>query len=129
MHSRYFSQKELEKLFERNTMPTDISIEEVIGVSEPCSISLVVEQNKVNKISQEDTFANYQNIATQISEGSIWIVELNAFSIGRLLLEDDFFEDHCDKHENPYVLSSRMTLYFDSSYSYWSENVYLEAFE
>jgi hypothetical protein len=128
MTSRYFEKNELRTLFEKNITPQDIKEGHVIGVSEVCKCSLIIEEKKIEGVHEDVLRQNYQNILTEFEKGRLWILELAADNISRLLLDEDFFNAYCDKKTNPYELSERFSLFYDMNYSYWTENVYEEAF-
>jgi len=129
MNCRYFPRHELDRLFSRNILSDDIENEYVVGVSEVCDFSSIVESKKIEGIHENTLKASYANVKNKVDQGNIWILELTSDNLSRLLLEDDFYETYCDKKGNPYTLVQRISLHFDSSYSYWTENVYAEAFD
>lgn len=129
MTSRFLTNDELETLFNKNILPNDIQPGYVVGVSEACILSLLIEKNKIENVDEKSLKAKYHNVLTESENGRIWIIELNSENLSRLLLDEEFYNSYCDRKDNPYDLSKRFSLYYDSSYSYWTENVYAEAFD
>lgn len=126
---RYLNKIELSTLYEKNILPKDVANNNIVGVSEICNFSLIIEDKKIEGISQQELEANCVNISKEVERGRVWILELTSDGLSRLLLDDDFYEMYCDKKGNPYTLSQRISLHYDDSYSFWTENVYIEAFD
>lgn len=129
MTDRFFLNEELSALYSKNIVPQDIESGHVIGVSEVCSLSHIIEIDKITGVHEKVLKANFANVHNECEKGRVWILDLNAENLSRLLLDEEFYEFYCDKKDNPYILSRRISLYYDSSYSYWSDNVYTEAFQ
>jgi hypothetical protein len=128
MTSRYLLKQELLNLFDKKVIPKDIGEGGTIGVTEVCNYSLIIEEKKIARVHEDILTANFTTVAAECDNGKIWILELTADNLSRLLLDEDFYDSHCDKRSNPYTLSGRFCLYYDLNYSYWTENVYDEAF-
>ncbi len=129
MTSRYLTKTEFIHLFDKGNLPDDIKDGQAIGVSEPTAFSLLIESKKIQGVNDQTLFENYSNVHSTIAKGDIWILELSSDNLARLLLNSGFVEDFCDKKDNPYDLSRRVSLFYDGDYSYWTENVYFEAFD
>lgn len=130
MTTRYLFKNELSKFFDKDILPTDIEKDQVIGVTEVSSYSLIIEEEKIASVPESLLSGRHQNVLKENNNnGRIWILDLNAQNLSRLLLNEDFYCDYCDKKTNPLELCKRISLYYDDSYSFWSDNVYIEAFE
>ncbi|MEP7317093.1 MAG: hypothetical protein ABI921_00070 [Panacibacter sp.] len=129
MTCRYIEPQELKRLFDKKILSDDIRLKYTVGVSEVCDLSLLIESKKIDGIHEDTLRENFSNITNEVENGLIWVLELDANNLYRMLSDDGFYEDFCDKKENPYKLSKRISLSYDNSYSYWTENVYIEAFQ
>jgi len=129
MENRFVRSQELHKLFEKNIIANDILSKDIIGVSEVCDCSHFIENKKIEGVAESELEQNFKNLDAAIREGFLWVIELTSFHMSNVLLDEDFYNEFCDKKGNPYMLAKRMALYFDSSLSYWTENIYSEAFE
>jgi hypothetical protein len=129
MDCRYFTPNELLSLFERKTLPGEIENGHVVGVTEVSNLSMIIEDRKIRNIPDSEILSKLNNVHSVIQEGQIWLLNLEAENISRVLLDDAFFTSFCDKKLNPHELTKRIALYYDINYSYWTDNVYLEAFD
>jgi hypothetical protein len=127
--NRFFTLNELRDLFENNVMPNDIRIDNTIGVNEVSDCAYLIEDNKIRGLTENSLLERFRNVQESIANGKIWMVELEAHQLANVLVDDDFFGEFCNHRGNPYSLTKRIALFFHTNYSYWTENVYFEAFE
>ena len=127
--NRFLTYSELCKLFDQAYLSSDIENGSIVAVSESTSLSLLIDGNKKEGLSEEDLITNLSNIHQTTTAGTVWWLDLTSENLARQLLNIEFVEEYCNKQSNPYDLSKRISLFFDQTYSYWTENVYSEAFE
>lgn len=124
LDTKFFQDRALESLYHHNRFDND----GMINVSESSALSLIIEIDKISYASQEEMLQKFNNVSRCINTGEVWIIELDAYRLSQFLNEEELFETYCNQKLNPLTLSKRIALYPDSIHSYWSPNVYMEAF-
>ena len=112
----------------KDYLPADILTTNVVGVTETASCAMIIEHSKIDGLNKHTLQEKLNNIGRACDKGLLWIIELDANNLSHALLDEDFFFDYCDKTTNPLELSKRITL-FNHPSSYWTEEVYIQAFE
>lgn len=129
MITRFLNPKELQLVFDKNEIPKDLLSSTVVGVFETADCAMLIENCKLGNRLHSDLNQGYSNLQSLHDRGLAWMIQLEAEKLSQLLTDEDFFSEHCGKAGNPYELSKRMALYVTENYTYWTDNVYTEAFE
>lgn len=127
--TRFLSVKELKLVFDRNELPEDLEKQGVVGVFETAECARIIENFKIENKLLSEMHASLSNVEKMHEEGKGWLIDLEAHKISELLLEESFVAAYCSKAGNPYDLSKRISLFIKEDITYWTENVYSEAFE
>ena len=117
---------EFESIFDRNVVPKDLN-NMLVGVSDVSEFSLIVEDRKIASQSTQAMMIGFENVMKSIENSKTWIIELEGYKLSKVMLNEDFFNEFCNKASNPNTLTKRCALFMDDC-SYWTDNVYFDAF-